>query len=86
MAAMGLKVLANPIALVGILITLSILISVATNLFPTIITQFVSLSTLANFSFSDFFGAGGVMIIIVSAIILLSVLGIFGIKGLAGGR
>ncbi len=82
----GIKTLSNPMALIGILIGVSILISVAVAVFPTIIQSMIDLSTLGNFSFGSFFETGGVMILILSAIILLAILAIFGVKGMGGKR
>ncbi len=90
----GIKTIGNPMALIGILISVAILASVAIAVFPNIVQSMYILSeenvTLGgiggNFSFTSFFSTGGVMVLILSAIILLAILAIFGVKGMGKGR
>lgn len=77
---MNLKVMQDPFALITILITVSVLVNVVINIFPTLVSDLVSLGGLGNFTFASFFESAGLMSMIISAIILVTVLAIFGIK------
>jgi len=77
---MNLKAMKDPFALITILITVSILVNVVINIFPTLISDLVSLGSLGNFTFASFFESAGLMSLIISAVILITVLAVFGIK------
>ena len=81
----GVKALKDPFTLITMLIGVVILVQVAINLFPLVIGSVTDLGTLGNFTFASLFSTAGLFTIILSAIILVSVLALFGIRA-RGGR
>jgi len=81
----GLKdISSNPLSLIGIVIAIILITRMAVIGLPLIITEFASLAGLGNFSFAGLFADDGVGEIIISAIVLVAVLAIMGVRGLAG--
>jgi len=70
----------NPFNLVTMLIGIAILASVAIALYHTMITSITSLSTMDNFTFASLFGDSSVVQIILSALVLIGILAIVGVK------
>ena len=81
----GVKALKDPFTLITMLIGVVILVQVAINLFPLVIGSVTDLGGLGNFTFASLFSTAGLFTIILSAIILVSVLALFGIRA-RGGR
>jgi len=66
--------IAAVLAVIGIMVGLSIIIPVIVALFPSIITNIVSLSTLGNFTLASLFAVTGFMPILLSLFVFLLVL------------
>jgi hypothetical protein len=60
--------------IIGILIGLIVVIGVAVAVWPTLIAQVVSLSSLGNFSFASLFSSSGFVPLLLSVVLLLIVL------------
>lgn len=89
----GIKAMKDPFTLITMLIGVVILVQVGINLFPLVIGSVVLLGNAntsqggigGDFTFLTLFTGGGLFTIILSAIILVSVLALFGIRA-RGGR
>lgn len=85
-SSIGKQVARDPLSLIGIVVGIQILTSLATTTFPDILTGLVALATLDNFSFTEFFESGGVLQLIVSVIVLLAIFGTMGLRGLGSSK
>lgn len=65
------------------IIMLTVALQIAVQTLPTLITAFINLSNVSNLSFSSFFAANGVALLMLSVAILI---GIFAALGLKKGR
>lgn len=72
--------------LIGVLISITILSAVAIATFPQIVNSLYGFSTLGNFTFTTFFETSGVVVLILSAIILIGILAMLGVKMSGGGK
>ena len=76
----------DPFLLISILVGIIIITNLVTNLFPTIISNLVSLGSLGNFTFATLFADDGMVEVVVSAIVLIAVLAIIGVKASGASR
>lgn len=81
----GLNVSSIP-GMITLVIGVAIAVSLLVVAFPLISAQFLSLSTLGNFTFASFFATSGLMYLILSAMVLIGILGIVGIKMSGGSK
>jgi len=72
--------LSNPGVLISMFIGVSIAVQVITTVFPDLIAELVSLASLGNFSFATFFSTGGIVLLILSAVILFGIFAILGVN------
>lgn len=82
----GIKGIRNPWEFISILIGIIILTQVILTTYPTIHSNIVNMSTLGNFTFSSLFASDGMVTIVLSAIVLISLLTYLGVKMGSRGR
>lgn len=71
---------ANPGTFITLIIGILIAVEMVKVGLPLILDGLVTLSGIGNFSFASFFAANGLMQLVVSAVILLGVLAVIGVK------
>jgi len=76
----NIKPLSNPLALIGIFISVIMLVEVAKILFPMVIDGFAALSGIANFTFAGLFAGNSLFQVIMSVILLVTALAVLGIS------
>lgn len=75
---MGLLNFKNPGAVAVGIILLVVAIQVMVEVLPDLITAIINISEISNLSFSSFFSAGGVVLLLLSVGILLAIFKILG--------
>lgn len=70
----------SPGAMIAVVIGVLLAVELIKTGFPLLMTGFASLSTLGNFTFASFFGSAGLMALIISAVVLIGILSIIGVK------
>lgn len=80
MNGFGSKLARDPFLLISVLVGITVITNLVTTLFGTIITNFSSLNTLSNFTFSGLFADDGLGEVVLSALVLIAVLAIIGVR------
>jgi len=80
---MSLINLKNPKGIAVGVIMLVVAITILTQVLPELIGAIVNLSGISNLAFASFFGAGGVVLLLLSISILIA---IFNMLGMGGGK
>ena len=70
----------NPTQVILLVVGVLLAVELITDAFPRIMDGFVTLSGIGNFTFGSFFESAGLMALVLSAIILLGILAMLGLK------
>lgn len=62
-------------------IMLVVAIQILVQVLPELINSFINLSNVSNLSFASFFGANGVVLLLMSVAILIAIFGFLGVRG-----